>query len=162
MKIIPAMNNDRGLTTHRSCVLLTTDWVSAFRSLFWLQETRFSVENILNTWKNELLIPSVGILLRQSILQNIAARHPWLSGHVNPGRSSGWRSRVHRPFFWSNDPGRPMASVALLIWSAPFVSRGGWGVVLHVREGQIHLFTSHFLHLQALFTSRVFEGMGGY
>jgi hypothetical protein len=40
-----------------------------------------------------------------------------------------------------------MACVALLIWSAPFVSRGGWKVVLHVREGQNHLFTSHFLHL---------------
>jgi hypothetical protein len=79
---------------------------------------------------------------------NIAARHPWLSGHVNPGRSSGWcgRACIIR-FFWSNDPGRSMACVALLIWSAPFISRGGWEVVLHVREGQNHLFTSHFLHL---------------
>jgi hypothetical protein len=40
-----------------------------------------------------------------------------------------------------------MECVALLIWSAPFISRGGWEVVLHVREGQNHLFTSHFLHL---------------
>jgi hypothetical protein len=40
-----------------------------------------------------------------------------------------------------------MACVALLMWSAPFVSHGGWEVVLHVREGQNRLFTSHFLHL---------------
>jgi hypothetical protein len=40
MKITPAMNNYRGLTTHRSCVLLTIDWVSPFWSIFWLQETR--------------------------------------------------------------------------------------------------------------------------
>jgi hypothetical protein len=49
MNIIPAMNNDRRLTTHRSRVLLTIDWVSAVSSLFWLQEMRVSVENILDT-----------------------------------------------------------------------------------------------------------------
>jgi hypothetical protein len=54
---------------------------------------------------------------------------------------------LHRPFFRSSDPGRPMVRVALLISSAPFVSRGGWEVVLHVSEGQNHLFASHFLQL---------------
>jgi hypothetical protein len=49
MKIIPTVNNDRGLSTHRSCVLLTIDWFLAFWSLFWLQETRVSLENILDT-----------------------------------------------------------------------------------------------------------------
>jgi hypothetical protein len=56
---------------------------------------------------------------------------------------------LHRPFFRLSDPGCPMACVVLLIWSAPFISRGGWEVVLHVHEGQNRLFAYHFLHLQS-------------